>query len=55
MQVERATATTTMEHHGQKLYFCSGCRDEFARDPDHFMKPGVRPEAPAPASPQGHE
>jgi uncharacterized protein len=45
MQVERATAENTMEHHGRKVYFCSAaCRDQFAKDPDHFLKPGASPE-----------
>jgi uncharacterized protein len=55
MQVERASATTTIEHHGKKLYFCStGCRDEFVRDPDRYLKQGAQSEAVAPTGHEGH-
>jgi YHS domain-containing protein len=56
MQVERATATATMEHNGQKFYFCSEqCHDRFAKDPDRYLEGAAQPEPMAPTAHEGHD
>jgi YHS domain-containing protein/uncharacterized membrane protein YraQ (UPF0718 family) len=39
MQVEKANAPATAEHHGQPFFFCSDrCRERFASDPEKFAR-----------------
>ncbi|MGF1611213.1 MAG: heavy metal translocating P-type ATPase [Kiloniellales bacterium] len=51
MSVDPATAKHSYEHSGTIYWFCcAGCRDRFARDPQHFLDGKHRkPQAPAPA------
>jgi uncharacterized protein len=56
MLVEPATAPASAVHNGQKVYFCSEhCHEQFAKDPDRYMKKGARPEAMAPTEQEGHQ
>ena len=51
MTVDPARAAATVEHDGQKYYFCGrGCAERFKADPDSFLKPkATEPPPPAPA------
>ena len=49
MSVDPATAARA-DHDGRAYYFCcTGCRDKFRADPQHYLAPPVPTEAPAPA------
>src|SRR5688572_18138055 len=38
MKVEKATARLTLDHNGERYYFCSpSCRERFAADPESFL------------------
>ena len=44
MQVDPATAAGTSEYQGATYYFCSmGCKRQFDRDPQHFLRGQSQP------------
>ncbi len=50
MNVDPATAKHRHEHEGETYYFCcNGCREKFAADPNRYLNPAPKEEAPAPA------
>jgi YHS domain-containing protein/uncharacterized membrane protein YraQ (UPF0718 family) len=53
MQVDVAHAPASVEHHGQRVYFCSEhCRDRFTKDPDRHLTATGAP-SPTPTSADG--
>jgi len=45
MEVDTETARFSVEHDGQKYYFCSrGCMLDFQEDPDKYLAPDFEPQ-----------
>jgi len=44
MQVDPKTAQWKSEYKGKTYFFCApGCKHEFEKDPEKFLKPGYQP------------
>jgi Cu+-exporting ATPase len=46
MRVDRATAQHRYSYRDRDYFFCSaGCREKFAADPEHYLRPPPKPQA----------
>src|SRR6516165_5656533 len=54
MTVDPATAKHSVEHDGQRQYFCcAGCASKFTADPARYLAPNEEPRQPMAPTPAG--